>query len=69
MRSHPRLPIEDVATREVEEGEGVLLNWVVLDIDPVVLSLEEAHSHVGRTAGLTEQPWLREALSDESLLL
>lgn len=69
VSSHPCLPIEDIAASEVEEGERVLFHRVMLDIDPVVLCLKEAHAHIGRTAHLTERTRLGQALSDKPLAL
>ena len=45
-RSGPDLPVEHIAAREIHKSEGVLGNWVVLDVDAVVLTLKEAHTHV-----------------------
>jgi hypothetical protein len=65
MSLHSHLPVEQVAAGEVHEGEGVLLDWVVLDVDPMVLSLEEAHPHVGRRVLPVERLRLGQTFSHE----
>lgn len=47
MCAHPHLSIEEVASCKVEQGECIVINWIMLEIDPMVnFVFELADSHV-----------------------
>lgn len=58
VSSHASSPVEDIAASEVQQSERVLIGRIVLDIDAVVCTLKEAHSHVSRVISSSERPWL-----------
>lgn len=66
VESH--VAVEDIAACEVKNGEGVLVNWVVLDINSMVgLVLEFANSHIGNAGLRILMPRHCQMISEESL--
>jgi hypothetical protein len=59
--------VEGLAAREVQDGVGVFLNRVVLDVDAVVRRLfEAADPHVGNAGALVGRPRVREVVGQEA---
>ena len=44
---HSHLSVEEGTSSKIQQSEAILSNWVMFDVDPVVLAFISADSHVG----------------------